>query len=1510
MALFARVGLVLALIVSLLSGSVTGLTGVAQAATDSNPQFELTRSDLNFILKQIKISETHAEAEITNDPDYSLLCADPTDTSGTCVPDPRLPWGLRTVDGSFNNLVEGQENYGAADQPFPRLLDPLFQQGEPAMAGGPPNPPGTDAACAAPGSGATCYAQTGGFVYDSEPRVISNLIVDQTDKNPAAVSTLRSTDNSTMSRDGRIFIPNESPDEGLSAPYTSWMTLFGQFFDHGLDMVNKGGSGTVVTPLKPDDPLWNETPPNQRFLTLTRATNKPGPNGVLGDGDDIRDHNNQTTPFVDQNQTYTSHPSHQVFLREYVATEIGPVPTGKLLDGVNPDGTRGGIATWAQIKTQARDLLGIDLIDSDVMNVPMVATDPYGRFVPAANGLPQLVTDEGFVPGDLANPEATSQAVRSNHAFLDDIAHHAVPGTFDHDHNPATPRLPLAPDSDTDLTDDHNPATYDDEMLESHFITGDGRGNENIGLTSVHHVFHSEHNRLVNHVDNLINDSGDQAFIDAWQDDSGIWDYGERLFQASRYATEMQYQHLVFEEFARKVQPAIDPAPLNESTYHSDINPAIAAEYAHTVYRFGHSMLTETMARDGWETKDLSLLNAFLNPAEFTDNGRLTADQGAGAVINGMTKQRGNAIDEFVTNTLRNKLLGLPLDLATINIMRARDTGVPGLQAARQTFYDETGDASMRPYDNWADFQVFLKNRPSIVNFVAAYGNDPLVENAQTVNAKRAAAKQLVNTPAFMNRPAAQSGLNDVDFWIGGLAERAEPFGGMLGTTFNFVFEEQMQDLQNGDRFYYLNRNIGLNLFHALEANSFAQLILRNTDATRVPAEIFSGQDCVFDLANPTGLTQMEDGTWRFDGGEHVTIHGTPNNDRMSGAIGDDFLWGYDGNDRIEGDAGNDSFLGGDGDDILTDRFGDDNLKGGRGNDYIEAGPGFDVVLSGPGKDFINLGEEGEISFSGSDDDFIKGGASKDVVRGDEGDDWMEGLGGADLMQGDNANGFQNDPDGGADVIIGGSGNDDHDSEGGDDIMVTSPGGDRHEGMLGFDWVTHKGDTQGGNADLEMTALTPPDVQNLGARYDLVEGLSGWNLDDVLRGTGLVDPADGPGHNLTQEGIDRITGLGEMLGEHAGTYMSSNPSGDQNDIILGGGGSDLFEGRGGDDFIDGDAWLNVALEWVDPTGAAVPERADSMQPFQARIKNGIINPGDISIVREILQGDAAPDTAIFSDEEANYDVATSGDTVIVTHLEDEGDGTDVLRNIEQLQFADSIVGSPVTVTISDTTPVEGQELTATLNGIAGASPTFQWQLQDPVVEGTWNPVSTGATFIPSADQVGSALQVVATYLDDTNTQVQVTSEPTEAVSDDPAIVALAIETVTTSSAAQSLSAPQLFTLAAAAAASCGDPGDIRAPRIKLKVPFKRFNLKKKSFLPVRYGLNEASRVKVTVQKGRKVMKVLADVSMSRAVTKHLRWNGRNRLARVVQPGQYRIVVVAVDAAGNKATRSAGVRVIR
>ena len=46
------------------------------------------------------------------------------------------------------------------------------------------------------------------------------------------------------------------------------------------------------------------------------------------------------------------------------------------------------MATWAVVKAQARDLLGINLTDADVDNVPLLATDAYGNFIPGAERLP------------------------------------------------------------------------------------------------------------------------------------------------------------------------------------------------------------------------------------------------------------------------------------------------------------------------------------------------------------------------------------------------------------------------------------------------------------------------------------------------------------------------------------------------------------------------------------------------------------------------------------------------------------------------------------------------------------------------------------------------------------------------------------------------------------------------------------------------------------------------------------------------------------------------------------------------------------------------------------------------------------------------------------------------------------------------------------------------------------------------------------------------------------------
>ena len=173
-----------------------------------------------------------------------------------------------------------------------------------------------------------------------------------------AISTPRAVHSTTlltangMELDGaNIVITNVAPDEGLSAPFNSWFTLFGQFFDHGLDLVAKGGSGTVFIPLQPDDPLYDPRQQHQLHGADARDHAGPGADGILGTADDMHSRSITRHSFVDQNQTYTSHPSHQVFLREYVLDADGkPVATGRLLEGAN-----GGMATWGEVKAQARD---------------------------------------------------------------------------------------------------------------------------------------------------------------------------------------------------------------------------------------------------------------------------------------------------------------------------------------------------------------------------------------------------------------------------------------------------------------------------------------------------------------------------------------------------------------------------------------------------------------------------------------------------------------------------------------------------------------------------------------------------------------------------------------------------------------------------------------------------------------------------------------------------------------------------------------------------------------------------------------------------------------------------------------------------------------------------------------------------------------------------------------------------------------------------------------------------
>ncbi|MBK1792876.1 hypothetical protein JHL21_00010 [Devosia sp. WQ 349] len=1417
----------------------------------------LVRHDLEFILKQIKIAERHSSGE-----SLTTLVAEAggVDASSSASEQVHLlPYGLRTVDGSYNNLLPGRQEWGAAEQPFPQLTDPSWVVGSgsfPAGSGYPTN---------------NQYILPGNVV-DIEPRIISNLIVDQTLGNPAAIiaalehagvtgqaqagavidiqnafSAVRGLSPNSdafkalwsevkeaverygITMDGTtIHLPNVSPDIGDSAPYSAIFTLFGQFFDHGLDLVAKGGNGTVYIPLQTDDPLYNPGSPHTNFMVLTRVST----------GADAK---NTTTPWVDQNQTYGSHASKQVFLREYKLVDGNPVETGYLLGHET-----GGLATWADVKQQARTILGIDLSDADVSSIPLIATDEYGNFIRGKDGYPQFVkgvgsdgilgtADDVLVQGNPQAPVSTVGVARTAHAFIDDIAHNAVPGTTYFANGQA---VVVTADNDTDVGNQlsidtrGNKTAYDNELLEAHFVTGDGRGNENIGLTMIHHIFHGEHNLIVEQTKKVALDSADLAFLNEWllvkvmaipaDPSTLVWD-GARLFQAARFVTEMEYQHLVFEEFARKMQPDVDlflfePDP--------DINPAIFAEFANVVYRFGHSMLNETVDlidADGKPTQ-MALFDAFLNPLAYESAG-ITHDAAAGAIIRGMSTQVGNEVDEFITNTLRNQLLGIPLDLASINIARGRDTGMPTLNEAREQFQAMAhGDTQLKPYESWVDFALNLKNPASIVNFVAAYGTHPLILAAQTVEAKRDAAMSIlglgedqqaltsangdfeagslasgapgvnvdangnytvgspngwrltgtggvfdpadnvINQPAsstnqvgwlaqnasltkvtdhtlaagekfsltlkvgdrldtdwpggvvrlvtsngtviaskaltqpadggwatvtletgaipaglagqglsvvientggtsgqmlvddvslsrlvssnvadrvdFLNGTGAwatkETGLNLIDLWVGGLAEKKMDFGGMLGSTFAFIFELQMENLQDADRFYYLSRTQGLNLLSELESNSLAKMMLRNTDldetGTAIPGDIFSRPDLVLyaDLAKQIAMTGLEDpvhenaylqaisklvergvnGTGfylRYSGGEHALVQGSDGDDRIITGDGDDSIWGGKGNDRIEGGYGVDHLHGGDGDDIITNAGTDigeiDFLHGEGGNDVIHGGSGKALIFGNSGHDFLIAGPDGKTVMGGTGNDFILGGDGMDFLMGEAGDDWIEGGGRFDTLSGENSELMFNSSIQGNDVLNGQGGDTDYDAEAGDDIMFQGTGIQRNNGMAGFDWAIHKDDPNGANSDLGIPLFTNQEAFILRDRFDLVEGLSGWKHDDNL--TGRVVPVNtrveatgtaaipAPGmplyaysNALLERNVALINGLDNLVA-HLTAYNETGRDGitekvlldtaDASDILLGGGGSDRIKGLAGNDIVDGDKWLNVRI---------------------------------------------------------------------------------------------------------------------------------------------------------------------------------------------------------------------------------------------------------------------------------------------------------------------------------------------
>jgi len=692
----------------------------------------------------------------------------------------------------------------------------------------------------------------------------------------------------------------------------------------------------------------------------------------------------------------------------------------------------------------------------------------------------------------------------------------------------------------------------------NYFIAGDGRANENVMLTSIHTIWARNHNFWV---DKLMAETG------------GVWSQ-EEYFQAARIMNVAEYQRVVFLEFAGALAGGLDGNPATDfdhgfDAYDPTVNAAISVEFSQAVYRLGHSMLNETVSyvdQTTGELEEISLVQAFLTPST-------VVNIGVDALLQGQLSVTHQAIDTDVVNALRNQLVGQPLDLAALNIYRGRDMGVPPLNELRAQLFAATGNSNLRPYDDWDDFQ-------------------------EVNNVSDAVMAQL--------KLAYPEGIEFLDAWVGGLVEA--PVAGQLGSTFGYVFIEQLERLQDGDRFYYLNI-FDDSLFNGPgQPVTFADIIMRNSGLTGLDPSAFTPDALDPTINNPaTGMPVIDDNSPTQDRVLSVDLSGIVDTDGLTGlsptyqwqmlvsglwtdvagAVGAQFTptaaqvnrqlrvtvsftddeghaealtspativtgqlyIGTSGTNGWIGLDGHDEAYGMGGADTLRGQAGDDYLDGGDGNDTLTGGTGFDTLVGGDGNDAITGGNE---------DDILFGDAGNDTLNGDLGNDRLTGGDGDDRLTGGVGDG--------ADILEGGAGNDMLVAGAGIDTAVFSGRAGQYSYSQSPSRIVTVTDERAGSPDGSDTLSNVEMLQFAGTT---LRALYGTSLNNGVAGNAGADMLFGFDGNDTLN----ANGGDDVLVGGAGNDTMNGGAGNDVFVFGAGSGADRINGfdadaAGGQDLID------------------------------------------------------------------------------------------------------------------------------------------------------------------------------------------------------------------------------------------------------------------------------------------------------------------------------------------------------
>lgn len=546
-------------------------------------------------------------------------------------------------------------------------------------------------------------------------------------------------------------------------------TAFGQYFDHGLAASMKGGSGT----LQIGAPGTGRTPGTDNPADLTRTT-------VAGfDAAGVPLHINNTSAFIDQNQAYGANLLVGTFLRETAG--LGGVGAKLAVGGPDPSNP-----AFDQLPT-LRALIHAHWDNNTVFAMgagTVTFRDHYAG----------LVDDQGQI----------------NEAM--------VTGLYQNFMGSGQP-----------LFVDLNP--YISPL--DHAVGGDGRANENITLTAMHTIWARNHNM---HVDSV------RA--------AGFEGSAEAVFQAAKIINETEYQRVIYTDFADVLLGGMQGSGSHgHDEYFPGVDAGISQEFNAAAYRFGHSMVGQTVqildAAD--QMQSIKLFDAFLNPSnevQFTlpletlkAYGYVPqpgyAQIGTNSIVAGIAAQAAEEVDAQIVDAIRNDLVRVSADLFSFNVARGRDLGMGTLNQVRQSLLDsqdvyvvdsiKRSDVDLSPYTSWENFQIRNSlSDATIAKFRAAYP-DLVLTDAQQI-----ADFQLYNPGIQLVNGNTVQGVDRIDLWVGGIAE-SHVNGGVVGGTFWVIIHEQLDRLQEADRFYYFDRVKDFDFYEAVKDIGFAGIVARTT---------------------------------------------------------------------------------------------------------------------------------------------------------------------------------------------------------------------------------------------------------------------------------------------------------------------------------------------------------------------------------------------------------------------------------------------------------------------------------------------------------------------------------------------------------------------------------------------------------------------------------------------------------------------------------------------------------